>query len=63
MVEGLRLKEEREYERLAWLIVNIANTCGHLKKPLTIDKLLKKKKGPKKDRRSEIEYLKTRFGG
>jgi len=57
---------ETEYHRTAWLAMHIMNTQGTLKRPVTLDKLLGKKKAAKKqtieNREKAFNDLMKKFG-
>ena len=72
MLESHTQEEERFWDNLhhllAWHAANVMNACGHLKKPVDVDKLLgskkkdKKKHKTEKDKKQELERLKNEFG-
>jgi hypothetical protein len=67
MVEGLKLREKMERERMAWAICHIVNRAGFMKKSVTMRQILGEDKPEKKkgnedhSRKGELEYLKAKF--
>lgn len=55
MLKGYEWRNEREWERLAWLASHIMNASGNLKKPVTMSKLLGKGPAAKEDHRTKEE--------
>lgn len=63
MMQGYSRREEREWERTAWLAAHIVNMSGKMtKKDVTIDILLGRKPRKKKGSQWDWESLKAQFG-
>lgn len=70
MVDAFNEAEERKWDNyqhiLAWHAANIMNAAGNLKRPVSIDQLLnKKKKAQKMDKeiqKQKLNELKKQFG-
>lgn len=54
---------EEEMQRTAWAVAHIISYTGRLKRPITPDKLLPKKKKQVKDTKQEWQAIKRMFEG
>lgn len=67
-MQGYRWREEREWERTAWMTAHIMNATGRLKRPVTVARLLGRRrraahdKRTPEERRQEWLALKREFG-
>lgn len=63
LADAKHKREEREMERLAWLISWL--TAPHVKKPIGMDKILGRKsriqKMTREERKAEMDWLRQRF--
>lgn len=68
LIEGYKWREEREWERIAWLAANIMNAAGTLRRPVNAAKLLGRPMGDRKkknisslDRKQELDRIVAMF--
>jgi hypothetical protein len=60
-------RQEREYQKIAWLASNLMNAMGTLKRPVTVDRLLGKRPiqttrpMTPEEREKALEELKKKF--
>lgn len=64
LINGYRVREERVWERTAWMVAHLMNVSGNLKKAVTVDKLLGRDGTANltdDDKRSELQAIRNRF--
>jgi hypothetical protein len=65
--QGFLDRQKLRQRETAWMICAIANTCGNMKKPLTISQLIKGEPSEVAEKSrdeimKEIHYLEAKFG-